>query len=183
MPLPVVLQVPPTPRAPRCPRPLSGPLLLTWREEPSYLDKARSPQMGYARHARGLRDAARRQEHCPAVPHSPRRADCAHACCLPVLYDPPCCFSCLAVAPLRCGGVAVGVMPCVACACVQVLGSAKAPLHMVTADGGWKRQAWATLRTLGTAFLVLSALGAMVEDNKIGKSEARHHPQRCWASP
>ncbi|GAQ88873.1 FtsH protease 4 [Klebsormidium nitens] len=51
-----------------------------------------------------------------------------------------------------------------------VLGTAKAPLHMVTADGGWKRQAWATLRTLGTAFLVLSALGAMVEDNKIGKN-------------
>jgi ATP-dependent metalloprotease len=58
-----------------------------------------------------------------------------------------------------------------------VLGSAKAPIHMITADGGWRRQAWATVRTLGTAFLVLSALGAMVEDNKIGKSEHRARRQ------
>eukprot|EP00899_Mesostigma_viride_P016279 jgi/Mesvir1/24652/Mv21956-RA.1 len=50
------------------------------------------------------------------------------------------------------------------------LGSAKAPIHTVAADPGFKYQMWRTVRTLGTAFLLLSGFGALMEDKVMGKS-------------
>lgn len=49
------------------------------------------------------------------------------------------------------------------------LGSASAPIHMVTAEGGLKIQAWRTLRTLALGFLLLSGVGALIEDRGISK--------------
>ena len=49
------------------------------------------------------------------------------------------------------------------------LGSAGAPLHMVTSEGGIKIQAWRTLRTLALGFLLLSGVGALIEDRGISK--------------
>ncbi|KAL2642602.1 hypothetical protein R1flu_010189 [Riccia fluitans] len=50
-----------------------------------------------------------------------------------------------------------------------VLGTPNAPIHMVTAEGGLKVQAWRTLRTLALGFLLLSGVGALIEDRGIGK--------------
>lgn len=50
-----------------------------------------------------------------------------------------------------------------------LLGSAQAPIHMVTAEGGLKVQAWRTLRTLALGFLLISGVGALIEDRGIGK--------------
>jgi hypothetical protein len=52
-----------------------------------------------------------------------------------------------------------------------VLGTPSAPIHMVTAEGGLKVQAWRTLRTLALGFLLLSGVGALIEDRGIGKGE------------
>lgn len=49
------------------------------------------------------------------------------------------------------------------------LGSPNAPIHMVTAEGGLKVQAWRTLRTLALGFLLLSGVGALIEDRGISK--------------
>ncbi|CAM6037682.1 unnamed protein product [Sphagnum compactum] len=50
-----------------------------------------------------------------------------------------------------------------------VLGTPNAPIHMVTAEGGLKVQAWRTLRTLALGFLLISGVGALIEDRGIGK--------------
>lgn len=49
------------------------------------------------------------------------------------------------------------------------LGSASAPIHMVSSEGGLKIQAWRTLRTLALGFLLLSGVGALIEDRGISK--------------
>lgn len=51
-----------------------------------------------------------------------------------------------------------------------VLGTANAPIHMVAAEGGFKVQMWRTFRSLALAFVVLSAVGALIEDKGIGKT-------------
>eukprot|EP00850_Spirogloea_muscicola_P005590 SM000026S08839 [mRNA] locus=s26:28831:31716:+ [translate_table: standard] len=50
-----------------------------------------------------------------------------------------------------------------------VLGSPTAPIHMVTAEGSFRSQAWRTFRSLAVGFLFLSALGALLEDRGITK--------------
>lgn len=50
-----------------------------------------------------------------------------------------------------------------------VLGSASSPIHMVSSEGGFKQQFWRTLRTLALGFLLISGLGALVEDKGLGK--------------
>lgn len=49
------------------------------------------------------------------------------------------------------------------------LGTASAPIHMVSSEGGLKVQAWRTLRTLALGFLLLSGVGALIEDRGISK--------------
>ncbi|CAI9784870.1 unnamed protein product [Fraxinus pennsylvanica] len=52
----------------------------------------------------------------------------------------------------------------------RILGTASAPIHMVTGEGGsFKEQLWRTTRALGMAFLLISAFGALIEDKGIGK--------------
>lgn len=51
-----------------------------------------------------------------------------------------------------------------------VLGTASAPIHMVAAEGGnFKEQLWRTVRALGLTFLLISGVGALIEDRGIGK--------------
>ncbi|CAA2979230.1 ATP-dependent zinc metalloprotease FTSH 4, mitochondrial [Olea europaea subsp. europaea] len=52
----------------------------------------------------------------------------------------------------------------------RILGTASAPIHMVTGEGGsFKEQLWRTTRALGISFLLISAFGALIEDKGIGK--------------
>lgn len=57
-----------------------------------------------------------------------------------------------------------------------VLGTANAPIHMVAAEGGLKAQAWRTFRTLALGFLLLSGVGALIEDRGIGKGKESRSP-------
>ncbi|KAH9617569.1 hypothetical protein KSS87_000813 [Heliosperma pusillum] len=51
-----------------------------------------------------------------------------------------------------------------------VLGSSSAPIHMVAAEGGhFKEQLWRTFRSIALAFLVISGVGALIEDRGISK--------------
>lgn len=51
-----------------------------------------------------------------------------------------------------------------------LLGTASAPIHMVTAEGGnFKDQLWRTFRSIALAFLVISGVGALIEDKGISK--------------
>lgn len=51
-----------------------------------------------------------------------------------------------------------------------VLGTPSAPIHMVANEGGsFKQQLWRTVRTLGLAFLLISGVGALIEDRGITK--------------
>lgn len=51
-----------------------------------------------------------------------------------------------------------------------VLGTAAAPLHMVANEGGnFKEQLWRTVRALGMGFLLISGIGALIEDRGITK--------------
>ncbi|KAL8543218.1 hypothetical protein ACS0TY_003938 [Phlomoides rotata] len=51
-----------------------------------------------------------------------------------------------------------------------VLGTSSAPVHMVNVkEGNFKDQLWRTLRALGLAFVIISGVGALIEDNAIGK--------------
>lgn len=51
-----------------------------------------------------------------------------------------------------------------------ILGSANAPIHMVAAEGGhFKEQLWRTFRTIALAFLLISGVGALIEDRGISK--------------
>ena len=50
------------------------------------------------------------------------------------------------------------------------LGTANAPIHMVTAGTGqFKEQLWKTFRSIALTFLVISGIGALVEDRGISK--------------
>lgn len=56
-----------------------------------------------------------------------------------------------------------------------VLGTANAPLHMVTAETGhFKEQLWRTFRTIALTFLVISGVGALIEDRGISKGLGLH---------
>jgi ATP-dependent metalloprotease len=46
----------------------------------------------------------------------------------------------------------------------EVLGTEKAPMYMQQLEPRWGAQAWRTVRTLGTAFIILSGLGALADD-------------------
>ncbi|XP_043719778.1 ATP-dependent zinc metalloprotease FTSH 4, mitochondrial-like isoform X3 [Telopea speciosissima] len=51
-----------------------------------------------------------------------------------------------------------------------VLGTASAPIHMVASEGGhFKDQLWRTFRTIALAFLLISGVGALIEDRGISK--------------
>ncbi|KAJ6794620.1 Uncharacterized protein M6B38_229840 [Iris pallida] len=51
-----------------------------------------------------------------------------------------------------------------------ILGTASAPIHMVTAEAGhFKEQLWRTFRTIALTFLVISGVGALIEDRGISK--------------
>lgn len=51
-----------------------------------------------------------------------------------------------------------------------VLGTSSAPIHMVAAEGGhFKEQLWRTFRTIALAFLLISGIGALIEDRGISK--------------
>ncbi|XP_042039277.1 ATP-dependent zinc metalloprotease FTSH 4, mitochondrial-like isoform X1 [Salvia splendens] len=59
-----------------------------------------------------------------------------------------------------------------------ILGTSSAPIHMVTAEGGqFKEQIWRTIRALGLAFLLMSGLGALIEDRGIGKAGLGLHEE------
>lgn len=51
-----------------------------------------------------------------------------------------------------------------------VLGTANAPIHMVATEGGhFKEQLWRTIRTIALAFLLISGVGALIEDRGLSK--------------
>ena len=51
-----------------------------------------------------------------------------------------------------------------------ILGTASAPIHMVATEGGqFKEQLWRTIRTIALAFLMISGIGALIEDKGISK--------------
>lgn len=51
-----------------------------------------------------------------------------------------------------------------------VLGTSTAPIHMVATEGGqFKEQLWRTIRTIALAFLLISGVGALIEDRGISK--------------
>ncbi|KAK9065565.1 hypothetical protein SSX86_014968 [Deinandra increscens subsp. villosa] len=56
-----------------------------------------------------------------------------------------------------------------------VLGTAAAPVHMVATEGGhFKEQLWRTVRALGLGFLLISGVGALIEDRGITKGLGLH---------
>lgn len=51
-----------------------------------------------------------------------------------------------------------------------ILGTASAPIHMVAAEGGhFKEQLWRTIRSIALGFLLISGVGALIEDRGISK--------------
>ncbi|KAK9699753.1 hypothetical protein RND81_08G194000 [Saponaria officinalis] len=51
-----------------------------------------------------------------------------------------------------------------------VLGTSSSPIHMVAAEGGnFKEQLWRTFRSIALAFIVISGVGALIEDKGISK--------------
>ena len=51
-----------------------------------------------------------------------------------------------------------------------VLGTSGAPIHMVTAEAGnFKDQLWRTFRSIALGFLLISGVGALIEDRGISK--------------
>ncbi|XP_072988918.1 ATP-dependent zinc metalloprotease FTSH 5, mitochondrial [Typha latifolia] len=56
-----------------------------------------------------------------------------------------------------------------------ILGTASAPIHMVTAETGqFKDQLWRTFRTIALTFLLISGVGALIEDRGISKGLGLH---------
>ncbi|GMJ15756.1 FTSH protease 4 [Hibiscus trionum] len=56
-----------------------------------------------------------------------------------------------------------------------LLGTASAPIHMVTAEGGnFKEQLWRTVRSIALGFLLISGVGALIEDRGISKGLGLH---------
>ena len=54
-----------------------------------------------------------------------------------------------------------------------ILGTASAPIHMVTAEtSNFKEQLWRTFRTIAVSFLVISGVGALIEDRGLSKGLA-----------
>jgi ATP-dependent metalloprotease len=50
------------------------------------------------------------------------------------------------------------------------LGTCSAPIHMVTSESGqFKEQLWRTFRAIALTFLVISGIGAHIEDRGITK--------------
>ncbi|XP_042385991.1 ATP-dependent zinc metalloprotease FTSH 5, mitochondrial-like isoform X3 [Zingiber officinale] len=59
-----------------------------------------------------------------------------------------------------------------------ILGTANAPIHMVTAESSnFKEQLWRTFRTLAVSFLVISGVGALIEDRGISKAGLGLHEE------
>eukprot|EP00898_Chlorokybus_atmophyticus_P007018 jgi/Chlat1/7317/Chrsp58S06883 len=54
----------------------------------------------------------------------------------------------------------------------EPLGSAKAPIHMVAVEPSWGQQLWRTIRSLGGIFLLMSFVGALVQDKGLTKGIA-----------
>lgn len=53
---------------------------------------------------------------------------------------------------------------------VGVLGSAAAPIHTISTErSSFKEQLWSTFRTIAVGFLLISGVGALIEDRGIGK--------------
>lgn len=51
-----------------------------------------------------------------------------------------------------------------------VLGTASAPIHMVASEGAhFKEQLWRTFRAIALTFLLISGVGALIEDRGISK--------------
>ena len=51
-----------------------------------------------------------------------------------------------------------------------ILGTASAPIHTVAAEGGnFKDQLWRTFRSIALGFLLISGVGALIEDRGISK--------------
>lgn len=51
-----------------------------------------------------------------------------------------------------------------------VLGTASAPIHMISNERtSFKEQLWSTFRTIAVGFLLISGVGALIEDRGIGK--------------
>lgn len=51
-----------------------------------------------------------------------------------------------------------------------VLGTASAPIHTITNERThFKEQLWSTIRTIAVGFLLISGIGALIEDRGIGK--------------
>ncbi|GLT25580.1 hypothetical protein SLA2020_007010 [Shorea laevis] len=56
-----------------------------------------------------------------------------------------------------------------------ILGTSGAPIHMVTAGGSnFKEQLWRTIRAIALGFLLISGVGALIEDRGIGKGLGLH---------
>ncbi|KAJ4797205.1 ATP-dependent zinc metalloprotease FtsH [Rhynchospora pubera] len=56
-----------------------------------------------------------------------------------------------------------------------ILGTASAPIHMVTAETGhFKEQLWRTFRSIALAFLLISGVGALIEDRGISRGLGLH---------
>ncbi|XP_010526055.1 PREDICTED: ATP-dependent zinc metalloprotease FTSH 4, mitochondrial-like [Tarenaya hassleriana] len=56
-----------------------------------------------------------------------------------------------------------------------VLGTANAPIHMVaTEKAHFKEQLWNTIRSIAVGFLLISGVGALIEDRGIGKGLGLH---------
>ncbi|OAY75574.1 ATP-dependent zinc metalloprotease FTSH 5, mitochondrial [Ananas comosus] len=56
-----------------------------------------------------------------------------------------------------------------------VLGTASAPIHMVTAEtSNFKEQLWRTFRSIALTFLLISGVGALIEDRGISKGLGLH---------
>lgn len=54
-----------------------------------------------------------------------------------------------------------------------ILGTEKTPIHMVAAScGNFKEQLWQTIRTLAVGFILISGVGALIEDKGISKGIA-----------
>ncbi|URE03636.1 Peptidase family M41 [Musa troglodytarum] len=59
-----------------------------------------------------------------------------------------------------------------------ILGTASAPIHMVTAEtSNFKEQLWRTFRTIAVSFLVLSGVGALIEDRGLSKAGLGLHEE------
>ncbi|XP_054818040.1 ATP-dependent zinc metalloprotease FTSH 4, mitochondrial-like isoform X2 [Prosopis cineraria] len=60
-----------------------------------------------------------------------------------------------------------------------ILGTSRAPIHMVAAEGGnFKQQLWRTFRSIAMVFLLISGVGALVENKGISKGLGMNEEMR-----